>query len=73
MNRTAKTLTAIAMAIAALSILGYSMSQANPTPIERDQALAQGTLGNAVQMIEEGRETFRFDTFGDEAFWGLLG
>src|SRR4030095_7566189 len=22
------------------------------------------------QMIEEGRRIFRFDTFGDEAFWG---
>jgi len=21
-------------------------------------------------MLEEGRHTFRFDTFGDEAFWG---
>jgi hypothetical protein len=25
---------------------------------------------NAETMIEEGRQTFRFDTFGDEAFWG---
>ena len=25
---------------------------------------------NAQQMIEEGRKIFRFDTFGDEAFWG---
>jgi hypothetical protein len=25
---------------------------------------------HAQQMIEEGRKTFRFDTFGDEAFWG---
>jgi hypothetical protein len=25
---------------------------------------------NAQQMIEEGRRVFRFDTFGDEAFWG---
>ena len=25
---------------------------------------------NAQEMIEEGRQTFRFDTFGDEAFWG---
>jgi hypothetical protein len=25
---------------------------------------------NAQQMIEEGRRIFRFDTFGDEAFWG---
>jgi len=25
---------------------------------------------NARQMIEQGRQTFRFDTFGDEDFWG---
>ena len=24
---------------------------------------------NALAMIEEGRQTFRYDTFGDEAFW----
>ncbi|HVY80102.1 MAG TPA: hypothetical protein VG994_03900 [Steroidobacteraceae bacterium] len=29
------------------------------------------TVGeNAAQMLEEGRNTFRFDTFGDEDFWG---
>ena len=27
-------------------------------------------LENAGRMIFEGRRTFRFDTFGDEAFWG---
>src|SRR5262249_48007264 len=27
-------------------------------------------LVSASQMIMEGRRTFRFDTFGDEAFWG---
>lgn len=25
---------------------------------------------SAVQMVNEGRQTFRFDTFGDEDFWG---
>jgi mono/diheme cytochrome c family protein len=25
--------------------------------------------GNARQMFEQGRQIFRFDTFGDEAFW----
>src|SRR5437764_3734042 len=25
---------------------------------------------NSQKMIAEGRHTFRFDTFGDEAFWG---
>jgi hypothetical protein len=24
----------------------------------------------AARMIDEGRQTFRYDTFGDEAFWG---
>ncbi len=27
-------------------------------------------LDNATKMIEQGRETFRYDTFGSEAFWG---
>ena len=27
-------------------------------------------LTNANTFLDEGRETFRFDTFGDEAFWG---
>jgi len=27
-------------------------------------------IENSQRMMEEGRETFRFDTFGDEAFWG---
>ena len=26
--------------------------------------------GNAERMVREGRQIFRFDTFGDEAFWG---
>jgi hypothetical protein len=25
---------------------------------------------NAANLLEEGREIFRYDTFGDEAFWG---
>src|SRR5690349_25089755 len=27
------------------------------------------TVAAATRMIEEGRQTFRYDTFGDEAFW----
>ena len=27
------------------------------------------TDGNAQRMLDEGKQTFRFDTFGDEAFW----
>jgi hypothetical protein len=30
----------------------------------------QKNMNNAEKMFKEGRETFRYDTFGDEAFWG---
>src|SRR5262245_51467376 len=33
-------------------------------------AIFDPTIVNASRMITEGRWTFRFDTFGDEAFWG---
>jgi hypothetical protein len=29
----------------------------------------QQTDANAQRMLDEGKQTFRFDTFGDEAFW----
>ena len=31
---------------------------------------ADAIMDNAERMLSEGRNTFRFDTFGDEAFWG---
>jgi hypothetical protein len=34
------------------------------------QPRAPGPERDALQMIQEGRQTFRYDTFGDEAFWG---
>src|SRR5215831_20097420 len=28
------------------------------------------TANNAVQLVTQGRQIFRFDTLGDQAFWG---
>ncbi len=36
---------------------------------QRDNGFDQRITANAQRMMEEGREIFRFDTFGDEAFW----
>jgi len=33
-------------------------------------AAEDAQVSNATKMINDGRDTFRFDTFGDEAFWG---
>ena len=39
-------------------------SQAGLT--QRDQDIS----ANAIRLMEEGRQTFRYDTFGSESFWG---
>jgi mono/diheme cytochrome c family protein len=49
------------------------MEPATAAAAEAARADARGrdVVGDHVeQMIRDGRETFRFDTFGDEKFWG---
>jgi len=41
-------------------------SGSGPSSASFDSSITQ----NAQRLIEEGRRIFRFDTFGDEAFWG---
>jgi hypothetical protein len=36
----------------------------------KDSDLLNGAEDNSQEMIHQGREVFRFDTFGDQAFWG---
>ena len=45
----------------------YRSASAQRTALgDFDRAIAQ----NAQQMLDEGRRIFRYDTFGDEAWWG---
>jgi mono/diheme cytochrome c family protein len=57
----------------ALLFIGGGQAQ-NESGIQGKQAKLRGfdrqISSNADQMMEAGREIFRFDTFGDEAFWG---
>jgi len=65
---------------AAAPIIGLLAVAACPLPaasqetraIEASAASAQdrAVRRNVDSMLAEGRDTFRFDTFGDEAFWG---
>jgi hypothetical protein len=41
-------------------------AQTSPEVVGYDDAISR----NAQQMLAEGKQTFRFDTLGSEAFWG---
>ena len=52
---------------------GYSLYGAPAPDSLETRRLSQfdrAIITNARQLVEEGRQTFRFDTFGDESFWG---
>jgi hypothetical protein len=65
--------------ISTAMVVGTVMLASAAMWIHRDTALAQAPQAsgpfdsaitqNAQRMIEEGRRIFRYDTFGDEAFW----
>ena len=52
--------------LAALVALSFFAITAGATDLRRNF----GTELNAIQQVREGRDTFRYATFGDEAFWG---
>ncbi len=58
--RKSGTLAAVALATA------FGATYADDLPATPDVA----TWENAAKQIANGRSTFRFDTFGDEDFWG---
>jgi hypothetical protein len=50
-----------------------SARPANPTAKRSDNAplvTKDALIKNAADLITQGRQTFRFDTYGDEVFWG---
>jgi hypothetical protein len=73
-----KALTACLMG--AFIVVGSSLTGGNPArrEVAAESETAKTELAsfdlhirkNASRMLQEGRRTFRFDTFGDEAFWG---
>jgi hypothetical protein len=60
---------AIACALYGASVQGRA-DEATATRDADVSALHDRTTENAARMITTGRKIFRFDTFGDESFWG---
>jgi len=63
------SVTCLALMAIALAVGGCGGAEVRPTTNIGAGGL-DVTLDNARQMVEDGRRTFRFDTFGSEAFWG---
>ncbi len=63
MNRPANAFLSLLLAAATASVLAAGFAALG-------DAQEDSTARNERQSIRDGRQTFRFDTFGDEAFWG---
>lgn len=62
------TIAAMVVFLDKSSDASWSASQGQK-PGKTEKPGADSTDAHAQRMLKEGKETFRFDTFGDEAFW----
>lgn len=65
----ARTKRVISLSVTIVAVIAMLAMFADRTHAQKEK-LAERINANAQQMVDEGRQIFRFDTFGDEAFWG---
>lgn len=70
MHNAKKSSTILAAGVLLVMVWVLGTAQKKPAlpekPSENDAIISN----NAQEMLKQGRQIFRFDTFGDEAFWG---
>lgn len=54
----------------ALLLLASALTIGRPKLDENQKSEHDPVVENAAREVQNGRQTFRFDTFGDETFWG---
>jgi cytochrome c5 len=59
---------ALLLLAAAITLVFVNSRGSEASPVQTTESEFQ-TDANAQRMLAEGKQTFRFDTFGDEAFW----
>ena len=62
----------IALLLASTALLAAFGLRAEKSrrPASPSDAFDQEIIANSQQLVSDGRQTFRFNTFGDESFWG---
>ena len=69
--KTIRDSTAVLAACLCLAAAWSVGAQSNKPPSSQHQSPNDTIISDYVQqMLEQGRQTFRYDTFGDETFWG---
>ena len=61
-----------ALLAAGVAAVAFTAAASRSAPPIQANDGSPGASSFAETMIKEGRKTFRYDTFGDEAFWGGL-
>lgn len=63
----------LASSVASFFIIALSLIQCGQSGYSKSSGTTKETGGpvaaNAQQMIDEGKQTFRYETFGDESYW----
>src|SRR5437660_2040647 len=58
------------LAFTLLPLIMVLLAAENQSPQDSGFSFLGSAESNSQQMIRQGRHVFRFDTFGDQAFWG---
>jgi len=51
-------------------LLAAMIGASRPAPVGAESTKRNPVVENATQRVQQGEQVFRFDTFGDQAFWG---
>ena len=63
-------LQAGSMIAVAVLLITIAFGISHSAPVRADSQRHNSAVENAISKVQQGEKVFRFDTFGDEAFWG---
>lgn len=61
---------ALGLAVTILAAIAILLTYVDRSQAQKEKTFDDQISGNAQQMLKQGKQIFRFDTFGDEVFWG---
>ena len=69
-NRREKLLLKLIILLVGISVaMVYSLNRGRAQRADKESAFDRQITENSRRMFEEGKQIFRYDTFGDEAYW----